>query len=61
MNGGGNRRNDNNRNFDRGYGNGGVNRQINPWDNNTGGGNFRQGGSGGGGVANNDVLSFANK
>lgn len=30
MNGGGNRRNDTNRNFDRGYGNG-VNRQINPW------------------------------
>lgn len=30
MNGGGNRRNDNNRNFDRGYGNN-SNRQINPW------------------------------
>lgn len=59
--GGGNRRNDNNRNFDRGYGNGNVNRQINPWDNNTGGGNFRQGsGGGGGGGVNNDVLSLAN-
>lgn len=59
MNGGGNRRNDNNRNFDRGYGNG-VNRQINPWDNNVGGGgNFRQGGGGGGNV-NNDVISLAN-
>ncbi|XP_031620971.1 zinc finger protein on ecdysone puffs isoform X2 [Contarinia nasturtii] len=58
MNGGGNRRNDNNRNFDRGYGNG-VNRQINPWDNNAGGGNFRQGGGGGGNV-NNDVISLAN-
>lgn len=56
VNGGGNRRNDNNRNFDRGYGNG-VNRQISPWDNNTGGGNFRQGGGGG---MNNDVLSLAN-
>ena len=41
LNGGGNRRNDNNRNFDRGYSNN-VNRQINPWDNNTGGGNFRK-------------------
>lgn len=59
--GGGNRRNDNNRNFDRGYGNSNVNRQINPWDNNTGGGNFRQGsGGGGGGGVNNDVLSLAN-
>lgn len=57
MNGGGNRRNDNNRNFDRGFGNG-VNRQINPWDNNAGGGNFRQGG--GGGNVNNDVISLAN-
>lgn len=60
MNGGGNRRNDNNRgNFDhRGsYGNN-LNRQINPWDNNASGGNFRQGGGGGGGM-NNDVLSLA--
>lgn len=60
MNGGGNRRNDNNRNFDHrgGYGNN-LNRQgINPWDNNAGsGGNFRQGGAGGG--MNNDVLSLA--
>lgn len=59
MNGGGNRRNDNNRNFDHrgGYGNN-INRQINPWDNNAGGGgNFRQGGGGG---MNNDVLSLAN-
>lgn len=57
--GGGNRRNDNNRNFDnRNYGNG-MNRNINPWDNNAGGGNFRQGGSGNGAV-NNDVLTLAN-
>lgn len=56
MNGGNNRRNDNNRNFDhRGYSNN-ANRQINPWDNNAGGGsNFRQGGGG----VNNDVLSLA--
>lgn len=59
--GGGNRRNDNNRNFDnRNYGNG-MNRNINPWDNNTGGGggSFRQGATGNGGV-NNDVLTLAN-
>lgn len=55
MNGGNNRRNDN-RNFDhRGYNNT-SNRQVNPWDNNSGGGNFR--GQGQGGV-NNDVLSLA--
>lgn len=48
-----NRRNDNNRSFDRGgYGN--LNRPS-PWGGDNTGGNFRQGGG-----MNNDVLSLAN-